>query len=407
MKSLKEILEEEVKKVEVDYTPYFLKTNPFPINPVASPESPFCEDVRREERDKIVNNSIIPAFKRRQGAHYWIHGEWGVGKSAFMYYLSNHINEAFKKKNLAVAIYVDSIGKGMADITRKVIASLGSGFFENIRNLILGKLTLENIDDFVVVKGLEAFMSGINANAKKAKIREQLNTDPSGIIKLLKVGVIDENKLMAYVKKRLIEIHCSKNFVDLFIKLFEDVTSAYYEMSKKLKNEDDLASIFKAIELAGFKMSYLLIDQFENQIIHFREDAESRFVNQLCDLTDRCKSCLTVIMTISPILASNIAKSSTFERLLGHPRIPLNRQVTLTALDLPKTISLVKFYLNTVRLEEAPPAISDLHPFTQSAIKKIHKRGKGLPGRILLDCRELLTKGAKKGYVTIDEKFVK
>lgn len=407
MKSLKEILEEEVKKTEIDYGPYFLKTNPFPINPVASPDSPFCEQVRKDERDKLVKNCVVPAFKKHKGVHYWIHGEWGVGKSAFMHYFANHINEAFKKKNLAIAIYIDSIGKGIGDITRKVVASLKTEFFENIRNLILGRLTLKHINDLVVVKGLDAFMPGIDPNAKKKMIQKQLEADPSGITGFLRSGVIDVDKLVNSARKELIEKGCSKTFVDLFVELVEDVEGMYYELFKKLKTMDDLGSIFKAIELAGFKMAYLLIDQFENQLLTYSENAESRFINDLCDLTDRCLTCLTVIMTITPVFAASIVKTSSFERLLDHPRMPLTRQVILTPLNSTKTVTLVKFYLNMVRVEKTPATISDLHPFTQGAIKVIHKRGNGLPGRILLDCRDLLTKGARKGYVTIDEHFAK
>jgi hypothetical protein len=406
MKGLKDVLREEVEKAEIDYSPYFLKENPFPINPVASPSSPFCEEVRKEERDRIVHDSIIPAFRNHEGVHYWVHGQWGVGKSAFMHFLANHINEVFKEKNLAVAIYVDSIGKGIVDVTRKVIASLGMKFFQKTRDLVLGRVALENIDDLTVVKGLEAFVPGLDATTRKKMILDQLNENPSNVMTLLKVGVIDQKKLLACVKTKMIESHCSAGFVGLFLGSLGDMEQIYPELFQKLKTAQDLVSVFKVIELAGFKMSYLLVDQFENQITGFKGDSQGKFIDELCDLTDQCKTCLTLIMTMTPELASSVVRSVSFQRLLDHPRMPLTRQVILNPLTLSNTITLIGFYLNAYRLKKTLE-ISDLHPFTQEAIRIVFKRGKGLPGRILLECRELLTKGARKGYVTIDEDFAR
>jgi len=406
MKNLKDVLQEEVKKAEIDYSPYFLKENPFPINPVASPDSPFCEDVRKEELDKIVRESIIPAFKKHEGVHYWVHGHWGVGKSAFMYFLANDINGVFKEKDVAVAIYVDSIGKGIVDITHKVIASLGMEFFRRMRGLVLGRIALEKIDALTVVKGLEAFVPGLDVATRKKIVRSQLKDNPSDVTKLMKAGVIAQGRLLSCTKTKMIEHHCSTTFVELFLDSLEDMENIYPELFKKLKTTQDLISIFKTIELAGFKMSYLLVDQFENQITSFKGESQAKFINELCDLTDQCKTCLTLIMTITPELASSAVRSGSFSRLLDHPRMPLTRQVILNPLTLSSTIALVKFYLNAYRSDKTPSKISDLHPFTQDAIKVVFKRGKGLPGKILIECRELLTKGARQGYVSVDEDFV-
>jgi hypothetical protein len=237
-------------------------------------------------------------------------------------------------------------------------------------------------------------------------VRTQLKDNPTEVRKLMRAGVLDQNKLISCAKTKMIEHGCSQSFVDSFFESLEDMEPTYNELFRKLKTTQDLISIFKTIELADYKMSYLLIDQFENQIVGLKGESQGKFVNELCDVIDQCKTCLTLIMTITPELASSAVKIDAFSRLLGHPRMPLTHQVTLSPLSLPNTIALVRFYLNRYRSEKTPSKISDLHPFTQDAIKVIFKRGKGLPGKILMECRELLTNGARKGFVTIDQNFV-
>jgi len=379
---------------------YGLSRNPFPsqelpeVTDISAYVKNVCIAVREKELREIKEKFLDVAFgigeEKGKATNLWVHGELGVGKSAIIIFVYNLLKEY--KSDIVVPLYIVSPGNGIDDIFNDTVRQLGGPFFTRLAQRLLAKILARHKD--------------LIHSDDPEKVLEKISDDPSIISDLIQKGVLDTEELF---QKALLELSEGHIYVDdRMIKLVLQTVTDYEKSWGSIKNYpkkdrlDGLVTLFYLFSQAGFRMTFLFIDQLEYSWRIWTKSKRDRFVMDVRELVQRSMPYLSVLCTSNTDLTEDIeVNHPTLLRPL--PMTP-GRVTVIRPLSKEQMRELVEFYLNLARISKKSP---ELYPFTESAIDFIYDRHNGVTGHVLAACFELLNYAARRKIEIIDEKVAK
>lgn len=410
---------EELKKAKTkkNYNLFDLKFNPFPA--AGLPRFLSLAPLDNDINIKIIQfiRSTYAATKEEEYAGLTIVGEFGMGKTHIMKYISEQIeilNKASleKSRNIkfsAVTCFVDKPEDTPQRVVHKIVEQIG---FDNIRKHI-GKIIL---DKFLEDK--DAFYDRFKPRQltllTKPKIEwKKLFVEPAisnylGFFALFnKLG--GDFKLLQEAARNIIKnkiVHdttLADRYLDL---LFEEKAAdtswdilAGYVSNRNIQHKEVmfLNSVVKILRHVGFRQLYVFVDEFED-IGKLTKAKLTNYLITLNTLINREKR-WALVVSLTPEAMRTIKEESAplYDRLTSF-------KIDLSPIDTRKVTSLLINYLNIASVQER----RDISPFTQEAARKMLKISKGNYRSFILIAHKAievaLTKGKKKINGTIIEK---
>ena len=127
-----------------DYTPAFLKNNPFPYVPIP-PDSSLLLSGKEGVLER-VENVLSSIVVNRKSNHAIIIGPYGSGKSHTLKFVHEQIRKHYSRdKNKFLVSYIFTPGTGIKDIFVQFIESIGFEEMKRIASLITK--VLSHLDD--------------------------------------------------------------------------------------------------------------------------------------------------------------------------------------------------------------------------------------------------------------------
>lgn len=382
------------------FSKYGLSRNPFPgqelpqVTDISAYVKNICIAVREKELRELKEKFLDVAFgmgeEKGKATNLWIHGELGVGKSAIIIFIYNLLKE--HKSDIVVPLYIVSPGNGIDDIFNETVRQLGGNFFIELGQKLLAKTIANHVE--------------LVHSDKPKKVLQKIEEDPSNIVTFIREGTLDTDEV---VQKTVFELSEGHLYVDdKMIRLVLQTSINYEKAWDSIKNYskkdrlDGLVTLFYLFSEAGFRMTFLFIDQLEYSWRIWTKSKRDRFIMDVRELVQRSMPYLSVACTSNVDLDEDIQ--------VNHPTIlrplPMNpgRVVVIKPLSKEQMRTLVEFYLDLARVSKKSP---ELYPFTESAIDFIYDRYNGVTGHILIACFELLNYAARQKLEIIDEEVAK
>lgn len=389
----------ELKKEKArDYTPFFLKGNPFPA--VGIPGDTILFTVDREPVIKSFQNVIGEFLNTEASIITVLIGDYGSGKSHLLKLFKHSVNtQLLSQENGTIAVYIKSPGEDFRDF-----------FLEFIIN-IDWPLFVENSEE-VIRKYIEKHKPEVanlivESNIKKSFLESKLN-----------LGAFLKNSKFLELFRRIKEdefheVH-SNDLVFAFLMLSHpDYSSKAWrwflgghldrkekeEVHVEILIEDDVKaySIFgdlvKLLQIVGIKSFVILIDELE-KITQIETRKKTKYQEKLRQMIDDYPKDLCIYFAIAPHQWGLLTKEPTAlaRRLAGN-------WITLGGFEKDYTRELIEKYLFYSRVDkfsskDAKAKYNDcepsLCPFTLDSIDAIQKASKGLVSNIILLCRKSL-----------------
>jgi hypothetical protein len=406
---LSESYTEKVKKLGEEvtkYRKYGLSDNPFPSKAIFTDWAPniaeiletFCWEIRKEEILEIHDKLIEEAYYNQKSTNVWLQGEVGVGKSSILIYMWKQLQT---HRSDVVALYSE-LGSGFPYVYERVIAQLGRDFF---RNLVL-KLAAT-----VVLKSPELFLK------KDDPIIEELKKDALSIEKYLgeveteeadeeEKGKIDINQVSNVLQSELNQLGVTTKLRDCLVKMLKDPYAGYNELFAKIastQRRKALGELFRVFKFAGYRMSYLFLDQLDFMWRNvFKKAQQDRIVQELRQFANETLGYVSIATTTYPDLTPIF--ESQYPHLKAALPITKRKIVDIKPLDAQEAKIMTTKYLEKVKTNESIPG---LYPFTEQAIDFICEYRGGLPRDMLVDLHDILDEAVEQCVKIIDVDFVK
>lgn len=382
------------------FSKYGLSRNPFPgqelpqVTDISAYVKNVCVAVREKELREIKEKFLDVAFgtgeERGKATNLWVHGELGVGKSAIIIFIYNLLKE--HKSDIVVPLYIVSPGNGIDDIFDETVRQLGGDFFTKLGQKLLAKTI--------------ALHEELIHSDKPKNVVKKIEEDSSNILTFIKKGMLDADELVQKAALELSEghIYVDDKMIKLVLQTITDYEKAWSSIKNYSKKDrlDGLVTLFYLFSEAGFRMTFLFIDQLEYSWRIWGKSKRDRFVMDVRELVQRSMPYLSVLCTSNVDLTENIE--------VNHPTLlrplPMNpgRVTVIKPLSKEQMRTLVEFYLDLARVSKKSP---ELYPFTESAIDFIYDKYNGVTGHILIACFELLYHAARQKLEIIDEEVAK
>lgn len=375
-----------------------LSENPFPSEPTVNRESTdkringkiFEQEIRKLELDMMIENFLSKPQSdvNHLRLGYVLDSGYigrGNGKSAFLVFLNNIINDNYcleysDSRNKCFSVYVSPSSGGRT----KSFSSFTNAIFEsiiksNIINKSLAILRFEAITELYEDINLEDIISDDISIIWKLNDEEWFKSNNIDINKVAEKYL--QNPLLQQLPKDFPLIKEESSV--LFPKLITQDEIKNYYLSELKKTDFKIDFVFTQLVClfiaAGFNGGYILIDDFE-RIPDFQSSRQKKdFALELrsCLFDGPYKSAqlgfynmLLVFHAGVPRLISDAWSGSGMEnRVPIYPQTVAKHIIPFGKLNSKHAELLIKKYLNEYRL--AASHTDEFHPFTKGAIKKI------------------------------------
>lgn len=396
---------EQVKKLGekvTKYRKYGLSNNPFPTKAILADWVPnideilstFCWEIRKDEILEIHDKLIEEAYYSGKSTNVWLQGDVGVGKSSIMIYMWKEIQ---KHRPDVVALYSE-LGTGFAYVYERVISQLGLNFFSDLVLKLAAAVVLKNPD---LVLEDEAIL-------------EELKKDPLSIEKYIRGGQeeagkeetkIDVDQLTGVLQTELNQLGVTTKLRDCLVKMLEDPYEGYNALFKiaSTQRRKALSELFRVFKFAGYRMSYLFLDQLDFMWRNvYKKTQQDKIVQEIRQFANETLGHLSIATTTYPDLTPLF--ESQYPHLKASLPITKRKIVEIKPLDAQEAKTMTTKYLEKVKTSESIPGV---YPFTEQAIDFICEYRMGLPRDILIDLHDILDEAVEKCVKIIDVDFVK
>lgn len=397
---------EQVKKLGekvTKYRKYGLSDNPFPTKAILTDWIPnideilstFCWEIRKDEILEIHDKLIEEAYYSGKSTNVWLQGDVGVGKSSIMIYMWKELQ---KHRSDVVALYSE-LGVGFPHVYERVISQLGLNFFSDFILKLAVAVVLKNPD---------------LVSEKDEAILEELKEDPSSIEKYIRgeqeeagkeETKIDVNQLAGVLQTELNQLGVTTKLRDCLVKMLEDPYEGYNALFKiaSTQRRKALAELFRVFKFAGYRMSYLFLDQLDFMWRNvYKKTQQDKIVQEIRQFANETLGHLSIAATTYPDLTPTF--ESQYPQLKASLPITKRKIVEIKILDTQEAKTMTTKYLEKVKTSESIPGF---YPFTEQAIDFICEYRMGLPRDILIDLHDILDEAVEKCVKIIDVDFVK
>ncbi len=378
-----------------NYTPFFLKRNPFPA--IGVPGDTILITVDREPVIKRFKNVIAELRNNETSIITVLVGDYGSGKSHLLKVFKQEVNkQLLSRENGTWAIYIKSPGEDFRDFFL--------GFIEDIGRSLLTKYSEEIIREFI-----EENKSKIANIIYDQKVKTSFTAGNFNLSELLQKS--QHLELFRWIKEERFQEIQSTDLVNAFLSLSHpDYTSKAWrwflgerlggkgEFVETSIEDDDTAyftfrNLVDLLRVIGITSLVVLLDELE-KITFIDARKRVKYQDQLRRMIDEFPKNMCMYFAIAPRQWESLTKESTalVRRLAGNWYI-------LEEFKMDNTRELIEKYLYSVRVDqfsskEAKAKFSDcepsLCPFTTESIDAIQKASKGLVSSIILLSRKLL-----------------
>lgn len=410
------------------YGIYGFNQNPFPVDPTVKPYSEdrrengsiFLTELREKELEEFKSSIITRGSKISFMMDYAAYKGRGIGKTAFMNYVKNIINndlgdEISEGNEILYAVYVspspDKRERSMSMIVKKIFESMLQSdlfmvvfarmraFSDMIPDEILEKVgrpdtykdTICN-DTWLVNEGVDV----VKLNAYVWKQLSEIGIDLEASSLFPDWEVEDNgsyNMLYNYLKRFVQSEYTWKNegnrlFFDILIRLFQkaDITHCVILLDE----------VEKIVTYQNFSERRLFCDNLRNYFI----DGES--VNAISGF-------YRLLMTIHPNSQELLKPhwhSAGMDRFseLGGISAKGNTiffQPIENSGEIAKKLTLI--YMNEAQKDRDPQSFA---PFTEAALNKIMEKAENVPGRFLKYLYNAIEQGVENNWKIIDAQEV-
>lgn len=280
-----------------EYEFYGMTRNPFPATAIVGPEdyeskTHFLDSLRRKELEQIITKYVRPTMQG-ETTNLWVEGDVGVGKSALMLHVQEVINT--KYGNDFIALFIYSPEAGMKGILTDLISNMQRiGFDRFIARLV--KVAIQSNPKIVSSK-------------KKPLLREDLRDYKD----LIKSGALEQQAVLSELKKMIFKKfpYVDLKFLDPLIDYISEPEDSIQKMKKTASTErlPLMIAFIHALNLAGYKTVFLMIDQLETGWTDWTKLQKDRFSIDVRELVVRTKPLLAVEVTTNSSILQDIETS--------------------------------------------------------------------------------------------------
>jgi hypothetical protein len=296
-----------------------------------------------------------------------------------------------------VTLYSEMMG-GFPQIFERVISQLGYSFFSE---LILRLATS------VVLKNSEIFLE------KDDPIIKELELDKTAIKKYLgqppeeeEEKGIDVDRVADVLRTELNQLGVTTKLRDCVVKMLIDPYTGYNDLFTKISSTTKrkaLAELFRVLNFAGFRMSYLFIDQLDFMFRNvYKTMQKNKVVQELRQFANETLGYVSIATTTYPDLTPIFV--SQYPHLTAALPITKMRIITVDRLNSQQAKTMTAKYLETVKTSDSIPG---LYPFSEQAIDFVRDQKDGLPRDMLVEFHDLLDYAIEQNAKIIDIDFVK
>jgi len=368
------------------YLRFDLRANPFPMVGIASGSDPDTPPLGTQNL-KDLHSFVASTYQADKFGAFAILGEYGFGKTYVLRHLHNRINEGLhnRGKDRGISIYIDSPRPTAADFAYEMLRGFGIEKFL----VILWRILLVDFkreirskgDDFVKTllpkKAQYRFFQDPPEAVLKEMASESMVSPLPFLDRILQSGV-DLKRLGEHFKGKLAEfflvrdlqerlssfgsqsraLNCFnewKDFLDLDLKRL---------LKKQEKEISFIRSFLTVLATSGFRMIYVLIDEFENSLLAPTRLIRRMYCHNLRELFDSCGDLMSVIIAIQPGAWVTIEKESPAFRAR------FSRVIEIDNVSREELKRIVKTYLNRERVPNSS-YVDTFYPFEEDTLDEI------------------------------------
>lgn len=396
------------------YAKFGLSVNPFPARAIAAERHPdlpktierFSWEARKDEILQIHKKLIEPAYKDRESGNIWLSGRFGIGKTAILIYIWQEL----RKREDIVALYSE-LGTGFPYVYSNIIGQLKMYFFEDLTRRLAHKAVCQYWDHFFESETAPVFLKIKDSLANFVEVLKKVNEeeDEEDENEEVEGSQLTYENVQVVTKTLLSENGITSPVRDGLVKMIVDPHVGYAILTDKvqqLKRLQALADLIKTFYLAGYRMTYLFLDQLDYEYrFDFTKSQRDKAASQLKQFAIWTQGYVAMVATTYPDLINYFKLN--YPQVLDALPMDKFRIIEVGPLTSDKAKILARKYLETVKTKESIP---DLFPFTEQAIEYVCQTDgiNGVP-RYLLNALYSILKSATEyeKVKLIDVDFVK
>jgi hypothetical protein len=415
----------KVEPSENRYESLGLKKNPFPTEPSLKPSSPdprdngtiYSEELHKDKQDKL-EKILIPTPENKDPLSIGFLMDLatsrgrGIGKSAFLKYQRDRINNDFGEKAsrgtavmFAVHVMPPPECRKFWEFCRTIVEAL---IDQEIIGLALCRLRAFSgmIPEEVLKKagGIRNLIGTIGDDTwlRKENVNYTLTIDRHINDTLRSAGVREEfAQILSY----------TANVSELNKRIGSAFTNFFWQRDGGRLLFDDLVKLFIKAE---FSHGLLFIDEVEKIVYHQNMMEKRAFAESLryylmdADLENNKNKFFGMLLTIHPGIQELLIphwKSAGLDGIspISEPGAQANT-IYFSKLDQSMAIPLVKVYLNYYRTNAA--IIEGVEPFTKEAVIEALIKSGGVPRPMLLLLNHVVERAAQLKKTEIDKALI-
>jgi len=401
---------EQIKKMGekiTKYNKYGLSSNPFPSKAIVTDWlmnieevlAKFSWEIRKKEILELHDKLIEEAYYSQKSTNAWLQGDIGVGKSSILIYMWRELQT---HRSDVVTLYSE-LGSGFSHVFERVVSQLGYPFFSDLILRLAASVVQKNADIFLekddpILKELELDKTaikkylGFTSETVEAPEKEEIR--------------IDLDQLSNVLQTELNQLGVTTKLRECLVKMLKDPYAGYNELFSKissLNRRKALAELFRVFKYAGYRMSYLFIDQLDFMWRNVYKTAQqNKIVQELRQFANETLGYLSIATTTYPDLTPVFA--SQYPHLTAALPVSKRRIIHVDPLDAQQAKTMTTKYLESVKTSNSIPG---LYPFSEQAIDFICEQKGGIPRDILVDLHDILDYAIEQCVKIIDVDFVK
>jgi len=361
------------------YERFGLKQNAFPY--VGVPEETISIYVNRKKELKTIE-AVIKSSLHGSSCHLALIGGYGNGKTHTLKFIKRQLESQLTD---ITVIYLSNPGERILNLYSSFMYEFG---FERLEKLVWQFLEFVSGEKNLrkKVNEGEILLPEILEIGKRRLLNEVKYTDfATAFLKI----TLEESKFLAW------KYLCGEPIISEYRREL-DVVSAIDADEKALRA---FMSLKHVLSLLGCKLICILIDEFES-IVNLHPVLKQKILNGIRHLIDLNPKGLCLILGCAPEVWVNIIKEyhAFSDRIF--------RQITLKALKEKDVRAFVSSYLESFRIKDVDPP-TEIYPFTEEAIKEIHKAAEGNIRRILMTCNQAIDAAVENEIFTITGETLK
>lgn len=407
---------ERAEEIRRNYQRFNLETNPFPIQGLASRETPFVPYPKKVI--EAINIFVTDAIGSRGYHGLPIIGDYGSGKTRLLFAMEKEISEGIVGCN---SVYIDeppadiqllfekilnrtdfeSILKGLSLKFGKDIKSIMSKHLERVPSLLGEEKYFLRDGGIRLVEEISSFLSkGLGF----AMVKDVTRAYAILLLDYFVSNIINAGKRMriSLVNSVVAESSSARQYI-LGNRVSRELDRAMNFTDKQIKKMDICEEVFKLFvnisEMAGNSFLFILIDEFEEIIEKKTNRQILAFLNDLRSLiNNNVTSDFAIILSCTPEawIKANQLSPGFGERFIRPAEMP--------SLDPESAQKIVSAYLCSERIKETSK--EDIAPFGKEVIKCILKISDYKIRDFIKNCNIVLTNLASSEESTISVDFV-